>query len=280
MIKSILVPVDGSSYSAAARLHAVEIAKQYAARVVGLYVVDVRILETPPFLMTAYPAGAAPPTGLPTEFLEGFHRKAEETLEAFSLAMDETGLEAVTRVEEGVPADVIVELGDSHDLVVIGKRGEHARFGTERLGGIAETVARRTTSPLLLVEDEWRALESVLLLYEGSHASNQALKIAADLALHGSRRLRIFTAASDEEEGGTIQEEARSYLDAFSLLVDYRVREHEPVQAVLELLDEEPCGLVAMGKKSRSVLRNFILGSTSEQLLRELRQPVLLVPGA
>src|SRR5665811_45114 len=50
MIKSILVGVDASTQAAAAREHAVELARAYQARVVGVHVLDVRLLEMPPYL--------------------------------------------------------------------------------------------------------------------------------------------------------------------------------------------------------------------------------------
>ena len=54
MIKSILVAVDASPYADAARAHAVALAKLYGARVVGVHVLDVRLLEMPPYLDYTY----------------------------------------------------------------------------------------------------------------------------------------------------------------------------------------------------------------------------------
>jgi nucleotide-binding universal stress UspA family protein len=50
VIKSILVATDASPHAMAARAQALQIARRYEARLVGLYVLDVRLVEMPPYL--------------------------------------------------------------------------------------------------------------------------------------------------------------------------------------------------------------------------------------
>ncbi|MCZ7661495.1 MAG: universal stress protein [Thermoleophilia bacterium] len=276
MIKSILVALDGSAHAAAARDHAVELARLYQAKVIGLHVLDVRLLEMPPYLEYSYEG--IPLTPLPSEMLEGFRQKADKVLVGFREAMNATGVPTDARLEEGVPAETIAELGDAADLVVMGKRGEHARWGRDLLGATTEGVVRRIKTPVLLTERDAVPLAEVVLLYDGSHPANRALKLAADLVSHAGLGLRVMTAADDLDHAGKVQRDARDYLDAFDFAVEYRLRTGDAVLAVLQELEDDPAGLVVMGSQGRSLLRRLVLGSTAEELMRSIDVPVLLAP--
>lgn len=276
MIKSILVAVDASPYSDAARAHAVALAKLYGARIVGVHVLDVRLLEMPPYLDYTYEG--IPLTPMPLEILEGFRSKGDRVLTVFREAVEAAGVPVDALMEEGVPADTIAALGDTHDLIIMGKRGEHARWGKDMLGSIAEGVARRTTTPLLLTKDRVVEVRSLLVLFDGSHAAHLALKLGADVASHCGASMRVLTAGDDLEKAGAVQEEARTYLEAFTLPVTWRVEVGEVVMATLADLEDQPVDVVVMGTKGHSFLRRLVMGSTSEQLMRDVTVPVLLAP--
>lgn len=274
MIKSIMVGVDASAPAAAAREHALRLAREYKARVVGLHVLDVRLLEMPPYLEYSYEG--IPLIPMPVEILEGFREKGERVLEEFRRSVEGRGVVVESRLEEGIPAEVIADLGRTHDLIVIGKRGEHARYGHDLLGSTTEAVVRRASSPVWLAEEEAGAIERILLLFDGSPPAGRALKLAADVATHLGSALLILTVGEDEGQAAAVQEGARSYLSAFELAGEFRLATGEVVAATMEHLEDEPVDLVVMGKQGHSLIRRLILGSTSEQLMREIGVPVLL----
>jgi len=264
MIKSILLAADASQHAVGAKNQAFALAAAYGAKIVAVNVLDVRLLEMPPYLDYAYPFETIPVAQFPVELLESFRVKAERVLEEVRLAAIDEGIAVETRLEEGIPGEVLAELGDAADIIVIGKRGEHARWGKDMLGSITEGVVRRATSPVFITETEASPLRSFVILYDGSHTSNQALKLAADMAAH--------------VEVDRVQDEARRYLEPFTIPSRFFGLKGGPVQAVQEHLASEPADLVVMGKKGYSILQRLILGSTAEHLMRVLPLPVLLVP--
>ncbi|HZK49387.1 MAG TPA: universal stress protein [Thermoleophilia bacterium] len=274
MIKSILVGVDASAPAAAAREHAVELARAYQARVVGVHVLDVRLLEMPPYLEYSYEG--IPLIPMPTEILQGFREKGERVLEEFRRSLDGRGVAVESRLEEGIPAETIAEMGRTHDLIILGKRGEHARWGHDLLGTTTESVVRRASTPVWLAEQEVRPVRAILVMFDGSPPAGGALRLAADIATTLGATLRVLTVGDSEIQAGSVQEGARSYLDAFDLTTDYRLAAGEAVTVALEHLEAEPPDLVVMGKQGHSLIRRLILGSTSEQLMREIPGPVLL----
>lgn len=278
MIKSILLAADASKHSSAAREHALELAAAYGARLTVVNVLDVRLLEMPPYLDYAYPFETIPPAQFPVELLESFRVKAERVLEEARLAAEDRGIKVETRLEEGVPGEVLAELGDSHDLIVIGKRGEHARWGKDMLGTVTEELVRRATTPVLLAEEEFRPLRSFLLLYDGSHPANKALKLSADVAAHLKVPVKVMTAAGSPEQAEAVQQEAKKYLEVFDVAATYRQVQGPIELRAAEEVESESIDLTVIGKKGYSILHRLILGSSAEQLMRDLPTPVLLVP--
>ncbi|NLT35645.1 MAG: universal stress protein [Gaiellales bacterium] len=278
MIKSILLAADASKHSSAAREHALELAATYGARLTAVNVLDVRLLEMPPYLDYAYPFETIPPAQFPVELLESFRVKAERVLEEARLAAEDRGVKVETRLEEGVPGEVLAELGDAHDLIVIGKRGEHARWGKDMLGTVTEELVRRATTPVLLADEEYRPLRSFLLLYDGSHPANQALKLTADMAAHLKVPVKVMTSAGLPEQAEAVQQEARKYLEAVEVAAVFRQVQGPIEVRAAEEVEAESIDLTVIGRKGYSILHRLILGSSAEQLMRDLPTPVLLVP--
>jgi len=278
MIRSLLVPVDSSVHTQAALHHALALGKVYQARVTGLYVLDIRYLEMPPYLDYSYTFEAVPPTMVTLDVMEKFRVKSERLLSDFREAVEREALPVEARTEEGVPSQVIADVGASHDLVVMGKRGEHAKWGRDLLGSTAEQVVQRSATPVFLAEGEYRPLTKALVLFDGSHPANRALKLAADMAAHINMSLKVVTADDDASRGDFTQEEAKAYLEPLALEVSYAVVAGRADKAAAAVLSEEPADLVMMGMRGHSALHDLILGSTAEQLMRAVDIPVLLVP--
>lgn len=278
MINSILVPIDSSAHSRAAVEHALDLGRAYRARMTGLQVLDIRYLEMPPYLDYSYTFEAMPPTIAPLEVMEKFRLKSERLLNDFREAVERAGLPVETRTEEGVPGHVIADIGGAHDLVVMGKRGEHAKWGRDLLGSTTENVIRHSATPVFLVEGKSRPARSALMMFDGSHAANRALKLAADLALRIGVDLRVLTVDDDRGRGEATQAEARAYLQPLRLRSTYRVVPGRIAKTVPGALEDDPADVVILGMRGHSALHDLILGSTAEQVIRSVELPILLVP--
>jgi nucleotide-binding universal stress UspA family protein len=278
MIASLLVAVDSSAYARSAEEHAAALAKAYQARITGLYVLDIRYVEMPPYVDYSYTFEAVPPALATLDVMDSFRAKSERILTDLCEFMAAAGLGVEARVEEGVPSQVVADVGRAHDLIVMGKRGEHAKWGRDLLGSTAENVARRSATPVLLVDTAYRPLAKALVLFDGSPPANRALKLAADLASRTGLTLRVLTVDDDAERGRTTQSQASAYLERLGLQVEYAVLPGRAAKAASASVGKEPVDLVVMGMRGHSVLHDLILGSTAEQLMRSIELPVLLVP--
>ncbi len=278
MITSLLVAVDSSVYARSAQEQAVALGKAYHARVTGLYVLDIRYVEMPPYVDYSYGFVEVPPTLAPLDVMQSFRAKSERILNDLREFVSTAGLVVDARTEEGVPSQMIADAGRAHDLIVMGKRGEHARWGRDLLGSTAENVARRSPTPVLLVEAEYRPLAKALVMFDGSNPANRALKLAADLATRTGLSLRVLTVDDDTSRGHATQVEASGYLGPLGLEAEYLVVSGRAAKTAAATLAKEPADVVIMGMRGHSVLHDLILGSTAEQLMRSVEFPILLVP--
>lgn len=278
MIKSLLVAVDSSAHAQAALEHAVELAGLYQARVTGLHVLDIRYLEMPPYLDYSYAFEAVPPILAPLDVMDKSKAKAERVLGDFRSRVEKAGLPVEARTEEGVPGQVISDIAEEHDLVVLGKRGEHAKWGRDLLGSTAESVIRRSAVPVLLAEEQAHPVRSVLVLFDGSEPADRGLRFAADLATQTPLELRVLTVDDDPKQGQATLDTAQAYLGPLGLTCAYSTLPGRVSKVAAALLAKEPADLLVMGMRGHSALQHLIVGRTTEQLMRSVRTPVLLVP--
>ena len=138
MYKSVLVATDGSENSEFAVKNAVNIAKKNGAALTVLYVID-------PDNLSGL-AGAL-------DTSENIADAAREvSADAFARAREmgaAAGIEVVTKILQGHPADKIAEESAGHDLCVCGSLG---RTNAKRavIGSVAEKVVRLAYCPVLV----------------------------------------------------------------------------------------------------------------------------------
>ena len=136
----VLVPTDGSESATAAVDHGLAIAAAAGARVHALNVIDVG------------DAATTPSVSPPTELLTDLEAEGERATEEIAARAREAGLDAVTEVREGYPADDVLDYVDDNDvdLVAMGTQG---RTGLNRylLGSTAERVVRHAEVPVVAV---------------------------------------------------------------------------------------------------------------------------------
>jgi nucleotide-binding universal stress UspA family protein len=144
MYKRILVAIDGSELSLFALTHAIELANFFDSELTLLSVIDKLKL---PF-SAEYGLGAQ-------ESHEQLVRDVLENLNEITIKMGETyrDLKIDTRVEEGRPAKIIVQVAeeDGFDLIVMGSQGFGLITGWF-LGSVSNEVVNSCTKPLLIVK--------------------------------------------------------------------------------------------------------------------------------
>jgi universal stress protein A len=143
---NILVPTDFSEYSDKALSQALDIAKQYGAKIHVLHVVNEKIRR----ITDHYSISVDVVKGLTDKLLKGAKKNMERQLAKFPQAKEVT---VTTEVVTGVPSEEILRVEEESraDLIVIASLG---RTGLAKylVGGVARNVLKGAKCPVLLTK--------------------------------------------------------------------------------------------------------------------------------
>lgn len=287
MYDTILVPTDGSDHAHTAAAQASTLAAAFDAQVHVLGVVDVDAA-----------AGPINAGGVDEAYVDRLREDARESIEGTA---DQIAGEWTTAIREGRPTDEIVEYVREQDVDLV-CMGTHGRTGVRRFvaGSVTEDVLRRSPVPVLTA----RAVEGVtaggyddvLLPTDGSERAGaalahcQAIASAFDATVHvltvvdvGAINASTDYAVSGEvlerlrESGSeTVESTARRLGDGGVDTVT-AVREGYPASDILEYTEELGIDLVTMATAGQTGLSRFLLGSTTERVVRHAEVPVVAV---
>ncbi|MBC7186137.1 MAG: universal stress protein [Calditrichaeota bacterium] len=277
MVKRILLPVDGSEYTNSVLKHGIDLARRFGARVRLLSVVDVRIFE---WVLSVGADGfvpVLPAPGYQEESRKLLERKAQAVLDKCARALESEGISYEAETLGGSPVEIICERANLVDLIIMGNRGEYARWATTMLGATLEAVTRHVSKPIMIVQQRFRNVQKMLAAYDGSEHANRALQLAGFFAEHLNAKITVVHVSDDRELSTRICAEGVHYLQAYRAEVDSAWLSGRPDAAVIDLAAKGKYDLIVMGAYGHSRIREAILGSTTVQIMRKSPIPVLMV---
>jgi nucleotide-binding universal stress UspA family protein len=295
-IKHILCPVDFSDYSSHSLAHAAALARWYGA---SLTVLHVWPLTPPP----------PPYDELASATLLMLPEQREASLTRVRALVDTLGephVKAEARLEEGSPAQVIVDVARrTHaGLLVL---GTHGRSGFDRLvlGSVTEKILHRSPCPVLTVPRtvDGPALQRVtyariVCALDEARADNAAFTFAQSLARESKAELVLlhvvepfpeptlaevgyFEAAQEAE---MLVQQWTSALDALAAPAlaagsrrRTRVVSGKPGAEILRVAADEHADLIVLGVRGRGAVDLWVFGSTASRVVRHASCPVLTV---
>jgi nucleotide-binding universal stress UspA family protein len=276
MFKKILLAVDGSDYTNSVLGYGITLAKAFDSRLQVLTVADIRVFE---WAATIGADGFVPiaPSGVyQDESRKLLEEKCDKVLQKCAALLSKEKLDHEVEKASGAPADVITERSQLADLLILGKRGEFSRLESKALGATVESVARTIRKPVLVVKKEIIPITNILIGYDGSEHANQALQHAGHLAEATASQMTVLCITDDEELGAHYCAEAEKYLKSYNAAVNSVVQSGYPDKDIIGYATENNYDLIAIGAFGHSRIREAILGSTTEHILRLSNQPVLL----
>lgn len=257
--RRILVAVDLSPVSA----HAWGWARALAAP--GAHLEVLYVYEIPPTPIMGMP-GPTLSTGLRSRLLA-------------RLRQGHSG--ATVRVEQGDPALAICRRARGFDLVVL---GSHGRRGLDRalLGSVCEAVVRDAPVPVLAVKSGPRKVASVLAPVNAMPYSFKGLELSARAAAALGAKLTVLHVAADKTRGANPRFFLNGMLSrlpgelARPVRPKLALRAGDPLREILK--ESRRHGLLVLTAHRKSLLRDLVLGTTAERVLRHSACPVLSAP--
>jgi nucleotide-binding universal stress UspA family protein len=277
MIKSILLAVDGSAFTEPVLQYGVNFAKDFKAFLRVLTVIDIRIFEWAVAIGVEGFAPIIPSSGYQEESQKLLEQKAEEVLKKTETILSKSGVDYVLEKESGNPVDVICDKARLTDMLMIGARGEFAKWSDKMLGATLEMITRLCIKPVFITPKTFKVMKKILVAYDGSENASKALSLAAHFASNLKLPLVIMNVNDSEEEGRSILSEAREYLNAYQIpKLEDKIVQGVADERIVQISSELNADLIVMGSYGHSRIREAILGSTTVQTMRKATVPVLM----
>jgi len=232
-------------------------------------------------------------------------KQAEEYLTTQAAPLREAGLDVVTEVRFGAPAEQIVEAAADTSVALIAL-ATHGYSGLKRwaLGSVADKVAHATNTPVFVVRaaepaTAARAIKRILVPLDGSDLARQALPLAAQLAVQMQAELlaltvvvppigeaveRISPYKTDEatvaplraqliEELGSVADELNQHNVPITPIIAHGFA----AETIIEEAARQQVDLLIMATHGYSGLKRWALGSVADKLLHAAPVPLILV---
>ena len=282
MIKSILIPTDGSANSFTALEYGIYIARKLGASLTGLYVLDVNLIQGPMLTDISGSVGMPPYDGFFDAIETSLNEKADGVLSDFQERCKKSGIKAEVKKIIGKISPIIIEEAQSADLILMAKKGEHFHIKEGGLlGSVAEAVVRNSGKPVVVTPDNFMEIESIGLAYDGSDSASKALKLSLELSEQAVWPMTVVIVTSDLEKAAALSarvEEANQKDPDEPPIADCAIINLPGKESdeIIKFIREGAVELMVMGAYGHNRLRELLLGSTTSHVIRKSPIPVLL----
>jgi len=282
MIKRIIIPTDGSANSLTALEYGIYTAHKLGADLIGLYVLDVNLIQGPMLTDISGSVGMPPYDGFFDAIETSLNEKADCILKEFQERCNKSGINAEVKKTIGKISQIIIEEAQSADLILMAKKGEHFHLKEGGLlGSVAEDVVRNSGKPVLVTPETFLEIESMGLAYDGSDSASKALKLSLELSEQAVWPLTVVIITSDVKKAAALsaQVEEMNQKDpdeapiADCAIINLSGKEPDEI---IKFIREGAVELMVMGAYGHNRLRELLLGSTTSHVIRKSPIPVLL----
>lgn len=181
-----------------------------------------------------------------------------------------------TKLRHGDLVETVNELEADADLVIVGKRGEAADFARLHLGSNLERIVRASQKPVFVASRSFQDVKRFLIAFDGGGSSQKAVDHIARGSLFPGLPCHILTVASETAEAQEALEDAGKRLRDAGYSVEAKLLKGPPEAAIAAYVEAHQIDLLVMGAYGHTRLRNLIIGSTTTEMIRSCKVPVML----
>jgi nucleotide-binding universal stress UspA family protein len=205
------------------------------------------------------------------------HRRGRMILQAAAARLEAAGLgNHTSRLRTGDLVETVLAAEADAALVVLGKRGEAADFARLHLGSNLERVARAASRPVLVAARAFTPIKRVTLAFDGGTGIRKAIAYLAQDKLLQGLPIRMLTAGDDTPAAQDQLGQYSAVLRRAGFDVATRILPGEPEDVIAKDVQDEQADLLVMGAFNHSRLRNLFIGSTTTEMIRSCKIPILL----
>jgi nucleotide-binding universal stress UspA family protein len=199
-------------------------------------------------------------------------------LEQAKKRLEEAGVSNVTtKLRIGELVETVQDQDTSVDLIIIGKRGEAAAFASQHLGSNLERVVRASSKPVMVASRAFKPINRVLAAYDGGPSVTRAINFLSGAGKgFAGLELTLLKVGSCTDDAKARLEQAAQQLRSVGHQAMTRIVPGQPETVIAEAVAGEGFDLLVMGAYGHSRIRTLMIGSTTTELMRLCKVPVVL----
>jgi nucleotide-binding universal stress UspA family protein len=276
----VLLCTDGSAYSRVCCEYAAWLAGRVASSFEVLYVTDLRQFEVPMIADLSGSLGVQPYQAVLSKLQELEGEKARAILDDAQRLLAAGGVTHAVQPTHrtGFLVDCFHEFEAATDLAMLGKRGENANFATGHLGSTMERVVRASHRPCFVTSRSYRPIDRVLLAYDGGRSCRKALQYLVDQPTFKGLEFHVVIVATRDSEETALGflREAETTLRQAGYAPSCQMLHGPPGDEIAKYVETHGINCLLMGAYGHGRIRQFFIGSTTTEMMRECKVPVML----
>ncbi len=280
MINRLIVGFDGSPSAFAAANYAFDLGAKLNIPVIGIYVIDKRLLDETLLEDLAGILGFTFYLGISQKVKEALEKKADALFQEFADLGRQKGAKVSLVQVEGIPYEEIAAEADENDLIFVGYKGIHLVKGV-LIGSTAERVIRKAPCPVFVSRDNYKPIKRIGVAFDGSPVAKKALKVGVELAKgYGAKLEVIFVEPNGnfpEEIIDQLKVEADKILGEGNADYTFTLLKGFPEEQLVEYQSNGNVDLLVMGAFGTRPLKEILLGSVAYFVMHNAKGPVVFV---
>ncbi len=162
------------------------------------------------------------------------------------------------------------------DLVILGKRGESSNYAKEHLGSSLERILRTSPCPCFIASNSFYPLKNILIAYDASNAINKAIQFIERNHFFKNCTIHILTVNATDEMVLTLQKTQNILNTVADLNVTIAIHTGDIIDEIQKYTEENNIDLLIIGAYSHSIVKHFLVGSTTLETVRQSKTPVVV----
>ena len=182
-----------------------------------------------------------------------------------------------SRQRHGELVDTLLEFEGDIRLLLMGRQGEQGDSAGEHIGSHLENVVRTLHRPILVIPSDYSEPQRIMVAFDGSATTRKAVEMVAASPLFRGLPCHVVMVGADKPEAHEQLDWARTRLEKAGFEVTASLRSGQVEDVLCAYRTEHAIDLIVMGAYGHSKIREFLVGSTTTQLVRRSKIPLLLL---
>lgn len=170
--------------------------------------------------------------------------------------------------------ETLIEKEPDIRLLVLGKHDDHL---SEHIGSRLENVVRTLHRPILITTASFKAPERFMIAFDGSPTTRKGVEMVASSPLFKGLPCHLVMVGTSSDSARAQLDWAKTTLEQAGFATEAAILDGEVEKALCDYRANHNIDLLVMGAYGHSVIRRFLVGSTTTNVIRNASVPVLLL---